>query len=157
VRVDHNSEESEDFQEDAIDEFEDYEQDEDSRSARRTESEKSFAAEQKQRMTGLNSRSIKKYRDSSVEERRKQAEVKHYQRIYNKAEDHQQSLGRGSKLTPMEGYSPERNNFKDIDEFEGEDIQRELVKRTTNEGIEEVEVIVKEMPQEDAEDLSGWL
>ena len=155
----YHEEDSADFQEDAIDEFEDYEQDEDSRSARRTESEKSFADAQKQRMTNIESRTVKKYRDTSVEERKKQAEVKHYQRLYSKTQEGEAGYRptlRDSNDKYQEGYSPERRDIRDTDEFEGDDVQREFVKRTTNEGIEDIEVIVKEVADDDrGQDFMG--
>jgi hypothetical protein len=78
--------ESEDFDETGMDEFGDFDFEEDgaSRSARNTQSERSFRQDQKSRMTALEQRSVKKYADTHVEERKKQAEDLHYQRYSQK-------------------------------------------------------------------------
>lgn len=102
-----------DFDETAMDEFGDFEfeDDEASRSARNTHSERSFRQEQKSRMTALEQRSVKKYADTHVEERKKQAEDLHYQR-YSQKQAMPADKG-------MKAYNPSHkdNNQRDSAQF----------------------------------------
>jgi hypothetical protein len=108
--------ENEDFDETEMDEFGDFEEDAASQSVGNTQSERSFKQGQKDRMNALEQRSVKKYRDTHVDERRKQAEELHYQR-YN-----QKQNASGEKVSKRNGTNFKENAQIDSQQFQGEEV-----------------------------------
>jgi hypothetical protein len=108
--------ENEDFDETEMDEFGDFEEDAASQSVGNTHSEKSFKQGQKDRMNALEQRSVKKYRDTHVDERKKQAEEIHYQRYY------QRKSASRENMDNRNGPNFKENAQIDSHQFQGEEI-----------------------------------
>jgi hypothetical protein len=120
---------SEDFDDQAIDEFGDFIEDEASQSAHRTNSERSFAAIQRERMTDIQTRTIKNKNDDSAgyKPMRNQGNVKKYQR----QEDTEEFVDGNFKKAQNEGMDdlevPEENSAVEGEEgqqvFEIDDVR----------------------------------
>jgi hypothetical protein len=98
------------------------------------------------------------------------AEEKHYNRT-RKTQNNPYQHG----SSPGGGYNPARDTnayqytssaydnsptgagvgaeYQNTDEFEGEDVDRQLIRRTTNNQVEDVEVIVRHMPSDEVEEV----
>ena len=170
-------EESEDFELDDIDEFEDYGEGEDSKAA--SVSQKSFKEAQKERMTWIAGRNVKHYEnqlkggDNAHSNNKRYSNLcpKHVLWLYRRTqaiqEQHKKTLGNQNGGNSEAVYNAVFDNlnqytnssydnspsqqYGDTDEFEGEDVKHEYIRRTTKDSIEDVEVIVRKVGDETEE------
>lgn len=116
--------ESEDFDDQAIDEFGDFIEDEASQSARQTNSEKSFAAIQKERMTDIQKRTIKRNNENEHKPMRNQGNLKKYQQEEDTEEFAEEKFGKNGidgLEVPAENSVAEGENGQQV--FEIDDVR----------------------------------
>jgi hypothetical protein len=135
--------ESENFEDDGIDEFEDYEEAEESRGILDGQSEKSFAEQHEYRMDELGR--------STLTKRQIEAEAKHYSR-QQRASTERKKRQYGAGYQDQEVEFVEGSNMKGMEEFdemqqeEFEDSgEKRYIERKTQDGVEKVEIVVKKI------------